>query len=168
VVINALIVAILFGVVIANLVSLDVLRGHVAMRLNEATRVVGLHQGWTMFAPPPEASPRLVVGLQQEDGTVREWERPGGRLGNARAYHWGKLEEAMVVRRNTVLLASFADWVERQERGTGRTRVTAVRLQERWQLLNPPGPGPSVAHEHVNVIVPNAPGNRPADAGRTI
>lgn len=163
---SALIALVLAAVTFSNLVALDVLHGRTVGLVERSIRVVSLHQNWSMFAPPPRASPTLLVDVRHDDGTTTRWRRPGLHRGQYRAYRWGKLEEAMIVRRNPQVLVGFTRWIASHEHAAGGT--DGVRLRERWRLLNPPGPGPAIAHEHVHELEPLAPGPRPERAGETV
>ena len=168
------------SVAISSLISLTVVAGCVsAARNSNIVRVplpvvalkgltnTGLNQHWGMFAPPPRESPNLMVDIEYADGTRERWSWPGRRFGQYRAYHWGKIEEAIVMARHPGVASNLAGWLAREHAGSRHGRVARVRMRERWRLLAPPGPGPLVLHEHVYDINQASPG-RSRTEGKTV
>jgi hypothetical protein len=143
--ISALLVALVGGIVIANLPA-----GAVQRRLAKVTapymNATGLDQQWNMFAPSPRTEILyLEARVVHADGRVTTWRPPvddGALVGAYRDYHWRKFVEHAVVRPGSPdvwpqLWEPLARYIAAQEADDGVPPVS-VTLVKRSASVGPP------------------------------
>jgi hypothetical protein len=124
--------------------------------------LVGLNQGWDVFAPnPPRQSRFFEAVLAHEDGSATKWRFPRGAPALDAVWddRWRKLAENQG--ETPGLWEQTASWLARREFERGRP-VRAVTLIAWWRDLKPPGVKPETGQWQSNVYyVWRPPSRRP-------
>jgi hypothetical protein len=147
--ISALLLAVVGGIVIANLPA-----GPVQRRLAKVSspymNATGLDQQWSMFSDPRTEILYLEARVVHADGRVTTWHPPvddGALLGAYRDYHWRKFVEHAVARPGNPdvwpqLWEPLARFIAAQEADDGSPPVSVTLVKRSASVLPPDGSMP--------------------------
>lgn len=129
--------AVLLGVTLPD----SPIQGQIHRLVRPMRDMVGLYQGWGVFAPNPRnESWEVEARISYSDGTVGTWSKPDGDafIGEYRFHRWVKYQEQVWQRRHRALWPELAIWLVRTHDSPSRHPVK-IELIRRSQRLNPPG-----------------------------